>query len=72
VVPECFDSSDQYAAWIGAARLSGINDHDGYCTDCLPSYKERMMVEGRCGHPGVTFEFYVTELDDMEIEGRRP
>jgi hypothetical protein len=46
-------------------------EHDGYCTDCLPTYKARMMDEGRCAHPGVTFEFM--EIGgEMDIEGRRP
>lgn len=33
----------------------------GPCTDCLPSYKVKMVKEGRCGHPETVF--------DLEREG---
>lgn len=64
--PACFETVGQLAEWKKAARLSYFTKADGYCADCLPEYKDRMLWEGRCGFPGVVFV-----NRDGEIVGRR-
>lgn len=52
--PECFDGSEEYAAWVAAAVDTGVVS---YCLDCTLEYKAEMMAAGRCEWPEVRFWF---------------
>lgn len=51
--PPCFESWTDYARW----RETDCKEQLGaqHCTDCLPSFKVRMLAAGRCGHPETGF-----------------
>lgn len=55
--PPCFDSNAQYQDWVKAAEEAEYDKRHptNFCNDCLPEYKRRMLMEGRCEHPGVKF-----------------
>ena len=57
--PRCFDSKEQFKAWVSAAR--GSSPRAGFCTDCIKDYQEKMVQQGRCQYPEV--EFYDFEMD---------
>jgi hypothetical protein len=48
--PKCFDSQEQFKLWVEACRqVSAGNSF--ICTDCLPEYQAKMIVEKRCSKP---------------------
>ena len=57
--PRCFNSKEEFKAWVQAAR--GSSPRAGFCTDCTKEYQARMVKEGRCQYPEV--EFYDFEMD---------
>lgn len=54
-MPLCFNSREDWRLWRLHPRASKVNDSE-YCSDCMPEYQRQMIVEGRCQHPGTTFE----------------
>lgn len=64
--PICF-TRPQYSEWLSAARKAPPTQSNGYCQDCTPQYKARMMTQGLCAHPGVQFKV----LDDEGLSGIR-
>lgn len=59
--PPCFDTEEQYVVWVEADRhfhnrKFECKDHTFICTDCTPSYAEKMRECGRCQHENVVFE----------------
>lgn len=52
--PPCFESDEQWEEWRRAARLTA-GSVVRFCSDCLPSYRDAMISQGRCSHPGTVF-----------------
>jgi hypothetical protein len=50
--PRC-TTQKEYRLWKRAA--SEVYAAYGFCTDCTPEYKEKMLAEGRCEHPKIIF-----------------
>lgn len=65
--PRCFDSKEQYVAWVACARASHPKPGHSYCEDCTPKYQKQMIEERRCKFPGTTFHF----TKDDGVYGRR-
>lgn len=68
--PPCFDSQQQFDAWEKAANDPSLEHthKPTYCSDCLPDFKRRMLSQGRCIHPEVTFH----QNGPQAYYGRRP
>ena len=49
--PACA-TAEEYENWKRAAK--GFLPA-GFCTDCCPEHRDRMIAEGRCEHPTVQF-----------------
>lgn len=60
-VPMCCDSQWQADGWIDQARKVDANPKCGFCTDCTPFFKAKMMMLGRCENPGVKFHESVVD-----------
>lgn len=58
----CFPSAWHFEAW---RRLAPRTIPP--CTDCSPAYRDAMVRQGRCRHPGVVFD-----LADGELVGKVP
>lgn len=74
-MPKCWNSREDWEEWVNAARACGAGRnprHHGYCIDCLPEFKERMVKCGRCEHPEVFFIERKNQDGDIEIQGQRP
>lgn len=60
VMPRCFDSRYQWEAWVAQAADVSLQSRPpaptGFCADCLPEYKERMLECGRCERPEIKFQ----------------
>ena len=65
--PLCFDTMKDFKRWVTAARSSHPHPAHSYCEDCTAEYRDRMIIEGRCGHPQTKFKRVYGEL-----VGRRP
>lgn len=52
--PPCFEDQDQWADWNFYAATSAHLD-DNYCVDCLPEFKAKMCLQGKCEHPETSF-----------------
>lgn len=52
--PKCFTDA-QWHSWKAAARMSRPSGLHTYCEDCTPSYRDRMLVAGRCAFPNTHF-----------------
>ena len=52
VIPSC-SSAEDYQEWH---KLMPPTGRYGFCEDCTPRYKMKMMNQGRCEHPEVRFE----------------
>jgi hypothetical protein len=61
--PRCTNKKE-YKVWKRAA--SKAYAAYGFCTDCTPEYKEKMLAEGRCEHPGIVFAID----EDGDVFGR--
>lgn len=74
MIPACFDSPEQYREWVAADEYSikagARRARDGYCTDCTPTYKARMIEARRCEFPKTQFVIRV-EGDGVDITGVR-
>ena len=64
-VPPCF-SARQWEEWRALARVA-LPSAGGFCEDCTPSYKLKMISCERCTHPEIEFD-----IIGAEIIGRRP
>jgi len=66
--PPCFPTPEIFGRWREMARScnAGI-DRDGYCADCTPQYRDRMVARNRCSYPMTLFE---VDQDGM-VKGRR-
>ena len=70
-MPKCFTFVDDGREWNHHADIADKPKHRAnYCTDCLPSFKRRMIAEGRCRFPATTFVTHVA-VDHIEIIGVR-
>lgn len=69
--PACFRDAEQWRAYKHYADFltrHGKERQDyTYCTDCTPEYRDAMIAEHRCAHPGTTF-IRIHQI----IVGRRP
>lgn len=59
-VPNCFESAEQFEAWLVAAKAAPVprrpgSDEPNYCRDCTQRHKRQMMREGRCEYPETVF-----------------
>lgn len=83
VTPPCFDSCEQFLKWWTLAEETTRShngerdklDKHGYCLDCTPEYKAKMMEEGKCTHTDVVFRKIQVKIKGVEqefLEGRRP
>jgi len=52
--PRCSNSPEEYAEWRRFSRFQYLPS--GFCTDCTPDYKCKMMREGRCDYPEIEFD----------------
>ena len=69
--PACFDSHEQWDGWRLQARYVPPNARDGFCEDCTPTYKAKMVKEQRCMHKGV--KFVIRRVGGgLDISGERP
>lgn len=50
-IPRCTTLED-YAAWLKFPPYPRV----GFCGDCTPAFKRKMMDQGRCDHPETRFE----------------
>ena len=59
--PACFSALRFYRNWREQQERCGKWAADekfvSICEDCLPSYKLRMVRQGRCGNPDTVFKF---------------
>lgn len=62
VVPKCA-TEEQVVAWIEQASRVKANPMCGFCTDCCPVFKARMVIQDRCENPGV--RFFETQTDGV-------
>lgn len=57
--PPCFDSAQDYLAWVAAARITTLEQWNDigtkYCYDCLPEFRREMQIEGRCTCNAIKF-----------------
>lgn len=51
--PSCFDSQQQFDAWLQMYRTCCWAKDINFCQDCTASYAARMRTCGRCDHPEV-------------------
>jgi hypothetical protein len=51
--PRCANSTAEYEEWRHFSRFQFLPS--GFCTDCTPEYKQKMMLEGRCDYPEIQF-----------------
>ena len=65
--PPCFPSESVWQAWRENSRMNYIPLSEGFCTDCTPEYKAKMVEERRCLWPCVGFK---TDSDGM-LYGKR-
>lgn len=72
-IPRCFGDSVAYEEWKFYARNCGTRPHSGFCTDCLPAYKDRMVQENKCHYPEVVFRNNKGEVQGFfpEVIGSR-
>lgn len=62
-VPRCWDVDyGEYLRQLSAEELAFTTTH-GWCTDCTPEYKKKMMAEGRCDFVGT--KFYIASVVDL-------
>jgi hypothetical protein len=56
-IPSCFESVAQWVEWKSLANFSGkfVGREIPYCEDCLPDYRDRMILAGKCTHPETVF-----------------
>jgi len=52
--PRCANSTEEYEEWRRFSRFQFLPA--GFCTDCTPDYKCKMMREGRCDYPEIEFD----------------
>ena len=55
-MPRCFSSVFDWKEWNRLNIISEQRDCT-ICTDCLPTFKQRMVGEDRCDHPKTKFMF---------------
>lgn len=68
--PKCFDSSDEFEAWILDAErdFSDLpSPRFSFCSYCCKGYQSDMIQQGRCQNPDLDFskkdfEEYQTEF----------
>jgi len=66
--PPCFSSWTDYHLWRTTTARKDL--HSQHCTDCLPTYKARMVEQGRCEHAETKFAFYAEpDFDPKYDEG---
>lgn len=53
--PKCFHNSMEFASWATMAAFTGGCYESGFCTDCTPEYKAKMLAANRCEHPEIRF-----------------
>lgn len=69
--PRCANSTAEYEEWRHFSRFQFLPS--GFCTDCTPEYKQKMMLEGRCDYPEIQFydnDGYLPEDYNDEPEKR--
>jgi hypothetical protein len=54
--PRCFNSYKEFKLWVTAARGAHPAPGHGYCEDCTPQYKDKMVEANRCAYPEVIFK----------------
>jgi len=58
-MPPCFESEIQWIEWVASAGDTSLKHKGplpaGWCSDCLPDYKERMTAVGRCFRRDIRF-----------------
>lgn len=59
--PKCCSTPEQAVSWIDQAKRVDANPVCGFCSDCQPVFKARMMMQGRCENPGVKFHESVVD-----------
>jgi len=67
--PACFDSYEQFHRWKEMLHISKESAFIGYCVDCTPEYKSKMMGENRCDHPETKFVKRTTARGGSEVIG---
>jgi hypothetical protein len=67
--PDCFDNAIQYRQYIWLMRQADSPKDNGYCLDCTPEHKAKMMREGRCEHPETRFVVWVSRQKEPEVIG---
>ena len=74
--PPCFSCRSDYVRWLDSGNRDSLPA--GHCSDCLPSFKTRMMNAGRCEHPETYFVivyaggFNATDEGGLAIIGSWP
>jgi len=69
--PPCFDSEKQYrdwlecSAWYAPRERPDFPKEPNYCRDCSLKYRDKMIGEGRCLFPEISFK-KVTDADGSE------
>jgi len=68
-VPACFDSKEGYLAWKFYDKSTKHNETKlcKYCTDCTPSFRNKMKEAGRCEHPETIFWLITGKKEDNEL-----
>lgn len=68
--PLCFTSAKDWQEWQRFAAVS-VDKYLTHCTDCLPSFKEKMIAAGKCDYPLTRFKSVHTK-HGRELIGVRP
>lgn len=54
-VPTCFPTRRWFLIWL-ELWTQRDDQASGFCVDCTPIYKARMVKQGKCEFPKVTFD----------------
>ena len=72
--PTCFNGQKEFKEWVKYARQSKPSEADGFCSDCTPEYRDKMIAQNRCQFPDTIFLMATTKVGnhtEVELVGRR-
>lgn len=52
--PTCFESDEQWEQWKKLANFTKL-EKTKFCIDCLPQFRDEMIILGRCARPETVF-----------------
>jgi hypothetical protein len=67
--PACFNDARQYRDYIWLMRQAAEPKDHGFCLDCTPEHKAKMLQEQRCSHPETKFVVWANRFRETEVIG---